>query len=108
MERTVDSRRHPNRTPSRAPGNAGSSLVKPHAPGTQVGYPSPVCSNVGDAIDRVTAAIDQLAIDAHGGASESELAARVADLWELVSQLDPELARRTQGYAEPPGGALPD
>ena len=67
-----------------------------------------MCSNVGDAIDRVTAAIDQLATDAHGDASETELAARVAGLWQMVSQLDPEMARRTQGYAEPSGGALPD
>jgi hypothetical protein len=95
-------------TPPRAAENAGSSLVKPHAPRTRVGYPSPVCSNVGDAIDRVTAAIDQLASDAHGDASESELAGRVAGLWQMVSQLDPELARRAQGYAEPSGGALPD
>jgi hypothetical protein len=73
-----------------------------------MGYHSPVCSNVGDAIDRVTAAIDQLASDAHGDASESELAARVAGLWQMVSQLDPEMARRTRGYAEPSGGALPD
>jgi hypothetical protein len=63
---------------------------------------------VGDAIDRVTAAIDQLASDAHGDASEPELAARVAGLWQMVGQLDPELARRAQGYAEPPDGALPD
>jgi hypothetical protein len=67
-----------------------------------------VCSNVGDAIDRVAAAIDQLASDAHGDASEPELAARVAGLWAMVSDLDPELARRTQGYAEPSGGAFPD
>ena len=63
---------------------------------------------MGDEIDRVTAAIDQLASDAHGDASEPELAARVAGLWQMVSQLDPELARRTQGYAEPSDGALPD
>jgi hypothetical protein len=56
---------------------------------------------VGDAIDRVAAAIDQLASDAHGDASEPELAARVAGLWQMVSDLDPELARRAQGYAAP-------
>jgi hypothetical protein len=67
-----------------------------------------VCSNTGDAVDRVTAAIDQLARDAQGDASESELAARVAGLWQMVIQLDPELARRAQGYAEPSGGGLPD
>ena len=108
MERTVDFPRQPTGPPLRAAENAGSSLVKPHAARRPVGYPSPVCSNVGDAIDRVTAAIDQLASDAHGDASESELTARVAGLWQMVSQLDPELARRTQGYAEPSDGARPD
>jgi hypothetical protein len=92
----------------RAAKNAGSSLVKPHASRTPAGYPSPVCSNVGDAVDRVTAAIDQLARDAHGDASEPELAARVAGLWQMISDLDPELARRARGYAEPTGGAIPD
>ena len=67
-----------------------------------------MCSNVGDAINRVTAAIDQLASDAHGDASEPELAARVAGLWQMVSDLDPELARRTQGYTALPGGATSD
>jgi hypothetical protein len=108
MERTVDFRRQPHSTPAKGSENAGSSLVKPHAPPAPVGYHSPVCSNVGDEIDRVAAAIDQLASDAHGDASAPELAARVAGLWQMISQLDPELARRTQGYAEPSGGALPD
>jgi hypothetical protein len=83
-------------------------LGKPRAAPGSVGYHPPVCSNVGDAIDRVRDAIDQLARDAHGDLSEPELAARVAALWQLISQLDPELARRTQGYAEQPGGPLPD
>jgi hypothetical protein len=89
-------------------GDAGSSLAESRAAGSPVDYPSPVCSSVGDAIDRITAAIDQLASDAQGGASEPELAARVAGVWQMISQLDPELARRTQGYAEQPGGALPE
>ena len=53
---------------------------------------------MGDAIDRIAEAIDQLARDAHGDFSEQELAARVADLWLMLSALDPELARRKQGY----------
>jgi hypothetical protein len=60
-----------------------------------------VCSNTGDAIDRIVAAIDQLASDAHDlgdKASEDELTARVAALWQMVSDLDPELARRAQRY----------
>jgi len=39
-----------------------------------------------------------------GDASDPALAARVADLWQMVSDLDPELARRTQGYTALPGG----
>ena len=66
-----------------------------------------MCSTTGDAIDRIVAAIDQLARDAHDaktGASVSELTARVATLWQMVSDLDPELARRAQGYTGPVGG----
>jgi hypothetical protein len=59
---------------------------------------------MGDAVDRLTAAIDQLATDAHDKANEPELAARVADLWQMVSDLDPELARRRQGYTESADG----
>jgi hypothetical protein len=60
-----------------------------------------VCSNRGDAIDRIVAAIDQLASDAHeaeAGAGGEELTKRVAALWQMVSDLDPELARRAQRY----------
>jgi len=70
-------------------------------PDTPLGYPSPVCSIMGDAIDRIAEAIDQLASDAQGETSGHELAARVADLWLMVSALDPELARRRQGYTTP-------
>ena len=76
--------------------------------GTGAGYDSPVCSTTGDAIDRIAAAIDQLASDAQaakGTAGESELTTRVAALWLMVSDLDPELARRTLRYAAPEGGA---
>ena len=40
------------------------SPVKRAADRTPAGYHSPVCSNTGDAIDRIAAAIDQLASDA--------------------------------------------
>ena len=56
----------------------------------------------------MAAAIDQLASDLHGGASLPELAVRVAGLWQMVSDLDPELARRTRGYTALPGGATSD
>jgi hypothetical protein len=67
-----------------------------------------VCSNTGDAVDRLAAAIDQLARDARGDASDPALAARVAALWQMVSDLDPELARRTRGYTALPGGTTSD
>ena len=71
------------------------------------GYHSPVCSNTGDEIERIAAAIDQLASDAKGGEgvlSEHELALRIASLWQMVSDLDPELARRARGYTTPADG----
>ena len=82
-------------------------------PPARLGYPSRVCSIMGDAIDRIAEAIDQLASDAHGDTSGPELAARVADLWVRLSALDPELARRKQGYGTEPafrggsGGSSP-
>jgi hypothetical protein len=60
---------------------------------------------MGDAIDRLAEAIDQLASDAQGETSGLELAARVADLWLMVSALDPEMARRSQRYTAPADGA---
>ncbi len=75
----------------------------PAAP-ESVGYHSSVCSTTGDAVNRLAAAIDQLASDVHGNANDPELAARVAGLWQMVSDLDPELARRRQGYTALPGG----
>jgi len=77
---------------------------KPAASKVTAGYHSPVCSSTGDAIDRIAAAIDQLASDArdaNGDASEAELTARVATLWQMVSDLDPELARRARRYTGP-------
>jgi hypothetical protein len=108
IERTLDDRQQPRSTALRAWENAGGSTVKPPACASPAGYPSSVCSNTGDAIDRVAAAIDQLASDVHGSASEPELAARVAGLWQMVSDLDPELARRTRGYTALPGGGTSD
>jgi len=79
--------------------------VQPPARRTAVGYPSPVCSSQGEAIDRIAAAIDQLATDARGGADHRELTARVAGVWEMISDLDPELARRAQAYNANASGA---
>jgi hypothetical protein len=108
IERTLDDSHRPRATAPRARENAGSSLCKPPAGNAQAGYPSSVCSKTGDAVDRLAAAIDQLAHDVRGDASDPALAARVAGLWQMVSDLDPELARRTQGYTALPGGATSD
>jgi hypothetical protein len=61
----------------------------------------------GDAIDRIAAAIDQLASDVQDAstkASEDELTTRIAALWQMVSDLDPELARRARRYTGPADG----
>lgn len=63
-----------------------------------------MCSIRGDAVERIAEAIDQLASDAQGDVSGQELAARVAELWLMVSALDPELARRKQRYTTPADG----
>jgi hypothetical protein len=72
-------------------------------PETRAGYHSPVRSNTGDEIDRIATAIDQLESDARSGVGEAELTTRIASLWQMVSALDPELARRAQRYTAPPG-----
>jgi len=77
-------------------------------PASGLRYPSRVCSITGAAIGRIAEAIDQLASDARGENGEprpDELAARVAELWLMVSALDPELARRKEHYTKPADGA---
>lgn len=107
-ERTAGSfRRHAAGRPAGgAPGPAAPRKLR-HGRG-RAGYHSPVCSIMGAAIDRIAEAIDQLAADARDMAGEPELTARVADLWRMLGAIDPELARRAQGYAAPAGGASPD
>jgi len=77
---------------------------EPPARKIPVGYPSRVCSNLGDAVQRIAAAIDQLASDAKDRADEQDLTARVADVWQMVSDLDPEVARHTRAYTAPADG----
>jgi hypothetical protein len=62
-----------------------------------------VCSIDESALRRVAEAIEQLDA-ARKHADSSDLEARVAAIWAMVGELDPELARLASGYAdhEPP------
>lgn len=71
----------------------------------RAGYHSRVCSITGDAIDRITAAIDQLAQDVRADSGSPEHTARLADIWLMIAAIDPDLARVIQRYAEPAGPA---
>ena len=85
--------------PQRRPGHREQPVRNPGA-----GYHSPVRSNTGDEIGRIATAIDQLESDVRNGAGEADLTTRIAILWQMVSALDPELARRAQRYTAPPDG----
>jgi hypothetical protein len=65
------------------------------------GYRSSVCSTPEAALDELARAIDELAADSGGGAAAGQLAERIARLWGMISDLDPELARRRSGYERP-------
>lgn len=67
------------------------------------GYRSSVCSTPDPALDGTTldglaAAIDQLALANRDGADPADLAERIARLWTMIGDLDPELARRRSAY----------
>jgi hypothetical protein len=108
IERTVDDSHPPTLDRPAGMRKRALSPVKEPADSTAVRYPSSVCSKTGDAVDRLAAAIDQLANDARDDSNDPELATRVAGLWQMVSDLDPELARRRQGYTALPGGGTSD
>jgi hypothetical protein len=64
-----------------------------------------MCSNPEALLIRVCLAIDDLAsrsvsreARAAGDPGEDEIAARVAAVWAMVADADPELARRLPGY----------
>jgi hypothetical protein len=60
-----------------------------------------VCSIEGDAISQVISAIDQLAEDAATGLAAQELSTRVAAIWAMLTDLDPEVARLRAAYEHP-------
>jgi hypothetical protein len=61
-----------------------------------------VCSIDGSALRRLAEAIDQLDAD-RKSADAAALEARIAAVWAMVREIDPELARLTSKYANPPG-----
>jgi len=63
-------------------------------------YDSTVCSIEGGALQRVAEAIDQLEAD-RGNTDAADLEARVAAVWSMVSEIDPELARLASRYERP-------
>ena len=65
-------------------------------------YPSTVCSSDQSALRRLLEAIDQLEAD-RARADSADLEARIAAVWSMVSDIDPELARLASGYCRPVG-----
>ena len=78
----------------------GEGCAEGPARGPQDCYDSTVCSTDGSALRRVAEAIDQLEAD-RAKADAADLEARVAAVWSMVSEIDPELARRASGYDKP-------
>ncbi len=63
-------------------------------------YDSTVCSIDGGALRRVAEAIDRLEADRQS-ADAADLEARIAAVWSMVSEIDPELARLVSRYERP-------
>jgi hypothetical protein len=60
-------------------------------------YHSTVCSSDQPALSRLAEAIEQLEAD-RAVTDPADLAARIATVWSMVGELDPELARLASGY----------
>jgi hypothetical protein len=63
-------------------------------------YDSTVCSIEGGALRRVAEAIDRLEADRQN-TDATDLEARIAAVWSMVSEIDPELARLASRYHKP-------
>ncbi|HEY0716993.1 MAG TPA: hypothetical protein VGD68_05210 [Streptosporangiaceae bacterium] len=60
-----------------------------------------MCSIEDGTIAGVISAIDQLAEDAGAGLTGHELSARIAAIWSMLADLDPEMARLRTAYDRP-------
>jgi hypothetical protein len=63
-----------------------------------------VCSTSPVSLGRLVQAIDELAADSEAGTAPAHLAKRIAAIWGMIADLDPELARRRPGYERSPEG----
>jgi hypothetical protein len=59
-----------------------------------------VCSIDGGALRRVMEAIDRLEAD-RGNLDAADLEARIAAVWSMVGEIDPDLARLASRYQKP-------
>ncbi len=58
-----------------------------------------MCSIPAQRIAEIGQAIDDLAVEAGPAPGDTDpIVARVAELWALLAELDPEVARRLAGY----------
>jgi hypothetical protein len=66
-----------------------------------------MCSTTSERLARIGMAIDQLAADALAAdraGSDAGMRDRLASIWAMVAELDPELARRVPEYGTETGG----
>jgi len=61
-------------------------------------YHSIMCSTAAQRIAEIGRAIDHLAVQAVPAGDTDPIVARLAELWALLAELDPEVARRLAGY----------
>ena len=59
-----------------------------------------VCSTDESALRRVAEAIDRLEADRRS-ADTSDLEARIAEIWAMVREIDPQMSRLASRYVDP-------
>ncbi|MGH3155686.1 MAG: hypothetical protein ACRDNF_03780 [Streptosporangiaceae bacterium] len=65
-----------------------------------------MCSTQESPLGRLARAIDDLAADSREGTAQADAAERIARLWGMLADLDPELARRRPGYEDTADGTV--
>jgi hypothetical protein len=76
------------------------------APAAGAAYCSTMCSTTSERLARIGTAIDQLAADSLApdrAGSDASMHKRLASIWAMVTELDPELARRVRKYGTESG-----